>query len=134
MSAVVVDTNVVSFIFKKDTRARLFRKHLTGRTLLISFMTLSELHLWSLERRWGQARREQLALHLGRYVVHHSDPLLCQRWAEVRHQGDRKGRPIGFADAWIAVTALYHDLPLVTDNAGDFVGVDGLKLFTAAQA
>ncbi len=134
MPAVVVDTNVVSFIFKKGTRARYFRRHLTGRTLMISFMTLAELHVWSLERRWGQARREQLARHLERYVKHYVDSWLCERWAEVRHQANRKGRPIGFADAWIAATALYHDLPLVTDNESDFAGVHGLTLLTAVEA
>jgi hypothetical protein len=32
------------------------------------------------------------------------------------------------ADAWIAVTALEHDLPLITNNAGHYAGVEGLTI------
>jgi hypothetical protein len=37
---VVVDTDVVSFLFRNDTRAGLYRPHLAGRVLTISFTTL----------------------------------------------------------------------------------------------
>lgn len=43
MPAVVIDTDVVSFRFKKDSRAALFQKHLLGCDWIISFMTLAEL-------------------------------------------------------------------------------------------
>jgi tRNA(fMet)-specific endonuclease VapC len=132
MPAVVVDTDVVSFTFKKDTRARLYRRHVAGRTLLISFMTLAELHAWALQHRWGRARRNQLTQHLGRYAVHYADQRLCERWAEVRDGARLKGRPIGVADAWIAATALVHNLPLVTHNPADYAGVDGLTVLSAA--
>jgi hypothetical protein len=46
----VVDTDVVSFAFKGDSRADLYGPHLTNRLLVISFMTLAELERWSLER------------------------------------------------------------------------------------
>ncbi|HEV3256436.1 MAG TPA: PIN domain-containing protein, partial [Gemmataceae bacterium] len=105
MPAVVIDTDVVSFTFKKDTRARQYRRHLVGRTLVISFMTLAELHAWALQRRWGRARRDQLTRHVGRYAVHYADHRLCERWAEVMDQARLKGRPIGVADTWIAATA-----------------------------
>ena len=45
----VVDTDVVSFFFKGDTRAALYRPHLVGQFLLISFMTVAELDRWSLD-------------------------------------------------------------------------------------
>ena len=41
MSDVIVDTDVVSFLFKRDTRARLYRPHLPGQTLHLSFMTVA---------------------------------------------------------------------------------------------
>jgi|SRR5882724_2259679 len=43
MNAAIVDTDVVSMLFKGDTRAIAFRPLLTGRLLGISFMTLAEL-------------------------------------------------------------------------------------------
>lgn len=53
MNAAVVDTDVISMLFKGDSRAAGFRNHLTGRLLGISFMTLAELERWSLERQWA---------------------------------------------------------------------------------
>ncbi len=40
----VVDTDVISFLFKRDTRAKLYEPHLSGRQLVISFMTVAELY------------------------------------------------------------------------------------------
>jgi tRNA(fMet)-specific endonuclease VapC len=44
---VIVDTDVVSFLFKGDTRAQAYREHLRGKTLAISFMTVAELYQWA---------------------------------------------------------------------------------------
>jgi hypothetical protein len=41
MPAVVVDTNVVSFDFKGDTRAKLYHAHQAGKILVVSFMTVA---------------------------------------------------------------------------------------------
>jgi tRNA(fMet)-specific endonuclease VapC len=43
MTPVVIDTDVVSFLFKNDTRARLYLPLLRKRELLVSFMTEAEL-------------------------------------------------------------------------------------------
>jgi hypothetical protein len=42
MYAAIVDTDVVSMLFKGDTRALAYRPHIIGRLLWISFMTLAE--------------------------------------------------------------------------------------------
>jgi tRNA(fMet)-specific endonuclease VapC len=107
----VVDTDVVSFIFRNDTRAALYGPHLAGRVLTISFMTLAELDQWALERNWGVTRRQRLAEHLADYMVHPYDRDLCRWWATVRVACRRLGRPIEVADAWIAATALLYDIP-----------------------
>src|SRR5437762_2393553 len=106
MPAVVVDTDLASFLYKKDRRALPFRRHLLGNTLVISFMTLAELRAWPLIRNWGPANQERLARHLNRFLVYYADEALCERWAEVSAQARKKGRPIDVADAWIAATAL----------------------------
>jgi tRNA(fMet)-specific endonuclease VapC len=46
----IVDTDVVSFLFKRDTRAELYRPHLSTRLLVVSFMTVAELDRWALSR------------------------------------------------------------------------------------
>ena len=131
MNAAIVDTDVVSMLFKGDTRALAYRPHLTGRLLGISFMTLAELERWALERAWGHRRKLELAQHLTRYAVLPVSRELCAKWAEVSFAARRKGRPIQTADAWIAASALYYHVLLITNNRSDYSVVDGLLLLTA---
>ena len=134
MPGVVVDTDVVSFVFKKDTRARLFHHHLVGQTLILSFMSVAELRQWALRRRWGPANRDRLERHLQAYQVYYADDGLCHLWAEVGDRARRHGRAIDVADAWIAATALALDVPLVTHNPVDYAGVDGLTVLSASAS
>jgi predicted nucleic acid-binding protein len=39
----VADTDVVSLVFRGDTRGDLYRTHLDGHQITLSFMTLAEL-------------------------------------------------------------------------------------------
>ena len=132
MNAAIVDTDVVSMLFKGDTRAVAYRPHITGRLLGISFMTLAELERWPLERDWGQRRKLELAQHLTRYVVLPVSRELCGKWAEVSFAAKRKERPpIQTADAWIRASALHYQVPLITNNRSDYSAVDGLVLLSA---
>jgi tRNA(fMet)-specific endonuclease VapC len=131
MNAAVVDTDVVSLLFKGDSRARQYRSHISGRLLGISFMTLAELERWSLERNWGSARKADLAAHLISYTVLPASRELCATWADVSWQARRRGRPIQTADAWIAASALHYQVPLITNNGYDYRMIDGLELLTA---
>ena len=131
MNAAIVDTDVVSMLFKGDTRAIAYRSHLTHKLLGISFMTLAELERWSLERQWGTSRRLDLAQHLRHYTVLPVSRELCLKWAEVSFAARRKGRPIQTADAWIAASALHYQVPLITNNRSDYSAVDGLVLLSA---
>jgi hypothetical protein len=40
---VVIDTDVLSFLYKRDTRARLYEPHLNDPPFIVSFMSLAEL-------------------------------------------------------------------------------------------
>ena len=131
MNAAVVDTDVVSMLFKGDTRVLAYQPHVAGRLLGISFMTLAELERWPLERDWGFRRKQELTQHLTRYVVLPVNRELCAKWAEVSSAARRKGRPIQTADAWTAVSALYYEVPPITTNLGDYSAVDGLVLLSS---
>jgi len=127
---VVVDTDVVSYLFKRDTRAEAYRPHIEGRVAVIAAQTQAELELWMREHNWGARRRSELRTHLHDFVLAPFDTVVCEAWAEAVDGARRKGRPISTADAWVAATALAYSVPLVTNNADDFIGVAGLSVIT----
>jgi tRNA(fMet)-specific endonuclease VapC len=130
MSTVIVDTDVVSFLMKGDTRAALYRAHLEGRTLALSFMTVAELYQWAYVRNWGKRKVSRLEEQMHRYIIVPYDGDLCKAWARICVDRQRLGHPISVQDAWIAATALRHDCPLVTHNRNDFANIPGLDLIS----
>ena len=130
MSNVVVDTDVVSFLFKSHPIAYQYLPDLVDRTPLISFMTLAELDRWVLAARWGEARRKKLREYLEPFAILPYDRALCTKWAEITIAAQSCGRRIDCADAWIAATALLCDAPLITHNRSDYLGVPDLKLIS----
>jgi predicted nucleic acid-binding protein len=81
MKPIVVDTDVVSFLFKRDTRAGLYLPHLENREWLISFMTEAELEQWALVANWSGKRIDWLRLFLARFAIVPSSRALVLRWA-----------------------------------------------------
>ncbi len=130
MNSVVVDTDVVSFVFKGHPVAASYQPDLEGRTLLISFMTVAELERWAIQSGWSAARQEWLRLYLDRFVVLPYNRRLCRIWAEVTVAAQSRGRRIECADAWIAASALRYGIPLVTHNRADYLGVPGLAIIS----
>jgi predicted nucleic acid-binding protein len=125
---VLLDTNVVSFLLKGDTRAADYAPLLEGNRLGISFMTVAELFEWAAVRRWGQPRLGQLEQAIANYVVIPVDIALCRSWGQLRAQQRFAGTMISSQDAWIAATALHLSLPLVTHNPSDFQHIEGLDV------
>src|SRR5215472_4670854 len=126
MNRVVVDTDVVSFMFKNHPIGNRYDSALAGRIPLISLMTVAELERWAIQRKWNAHRLHWLHLYLRPFTVVPSSPDLCRKWAEVMMAAQVVGRRIECADAWIAATALLYDAPLITHNRTDYVGVPGL--------
>lgn len=128
MSLLLIDTNIASFIFKGSDYADPYFPLLRGHKLAMSFMSVAELFQWAILRQWGDSRLAQLDQALLNYLIIPTDRLLCQEWASIRVERQRSGRPISPQDAWIAATALRHDLPLVTHNIKDFQEIPNLQL------
>lgn len=130
MSNVLVDTDIVSYLFKSHSIAFQYLPDLTNQTPFISFMTMAELDRWVLEARWGDIRRKRLLEYLDAFTVFPYDRALCTKWADVTVAAQSRGRRIECADAWVAATALLCDAPLITHNRSEYLGVPGLKLIS----
>jgi|SRR6185437_981449 predicted nucleic acid-binding protein len=129
-SAVVVDTDVVSYLFKNHPTAIHYLPDLANRTPIISFMTLAELDRWAIQANWGQDRCHRLREYTDRFAILPYNRDLCAKWAEVTVAAQLRGRRIDCADAWIAATALLAGVPLITHNRDDYLGVPGLALIS----
>jgi|SRR5579859_7997914 len=55
---------------------------------------------------------------------------LCSVWAQVVDAQQRKGRVIQTADAWIAATAIFYQIPLISHNRADYQLIDHLTLIS----
>lgn len=130
--AVVVDTDVVSFIFKEDTRTALYLPHLTNIPKFISFMTFAELRRWQMQSNWGGKKTAKFKEFLSDFGVVYSDEELCEIWAEIKLDAHKCGNPIDTADAWVAAVALLFDVPLVTHNRRHFQAVKNLQIISEA--
>jgi predicted nucleic acid-binding protein len=110
MTPVVVDTDVVSFLFKNDTRAQLY--------LLLA--------------QWGAGRVQRFHQFMTGFAAVPSSRDLIVRWAEVMVAARSNGRRMEAADAWIAATALLYGAALVTHNPKDYLGVTDPNVLSRA--
>ena len=82
---------------------------------------------------WSDKRKTKLDNLLEDYILVEADTEISRKWAALRFEAIRKGRPISTADAWIAATALAYSIPLVTHNYKDFENVSGLKVVSRVE-
>jgi tRNA(fMet)-specific endonuclease VapC len=132
MAYVVLDTDVCSFLFRRDERAERYRPHLLGQTLCLSFQTVAELYQGAEMAGWGEDRRARLEEWLQAFVILPYDNETARAWARIR--AERKHTPIAPQDAWVAACAIRHKCPLVTHNASDYADINGLVILTEREA
>src|SRR3954451_24581159 len=130
MDPCVVDTDVLSFLFKSDSRSQLYSQHLAGKLLVVSFMTVAELEYGAFKSNWGVPRMRQLEAHIQQFVIYPFDRSMCRVWAQITDSVRRQGRTIHTADAWIAATAVRHSIPLISHNRKDYQAAPGLTLIS----
>jgi predicted nucleic acid-binding protein len=92
MNAVVVDTDVVSLIFKGDSRAEKYLSVLSGPDLLVSRLS------------GDQSEIVRFRAYMRRFVSVPSSRDLIVKWAELMVMARSQGRRIDVADAWVAAT------------------------------
>jgi predicted nucleic acid-binding protein len=127
----VVDTDVISFLFKNHPLAPAYQAILPGRPLAVSLISLAEIEFGMEAKNWGSVRRDLMRRFLERFAPLLPDTETAALWARTKASCARKGRPITFADAWIAAAAVQLNVALVTHNAVDYSAVDGLTVLTA---
>lgn len=133
MNAILLDTNIVSYAARRDSRFEWYQQQVESNTPCISFMTLGEIHFGMKKAGWGRRRVAEMREYLTRFQVIYVDDDLCEVWGDVTSNCHAVGFLISSSDAWIAATALAFELPLLTHNPRHFEPVDGLTVMTAPQ-
>lgn len=110
-----------------------YRSLLEGRPIAISFVTVAEMEFGARRAGWGEARLRRMRAHLAGVDVVWPDSRLVDSYADLRAWCVARGHGLGQrhheADRWIAATALYLHVPLVTHDAA-FRGIDNLTIIT----
>ena len=127
---IVLDTSVVSLLFKGDPRGGFYLPHITGQRAVISFQTVEEVWYGAYKAGWGPRQKNKLALHLEQYEVVWPDMETANISANLRVEREKAARRLNTADAWIAATALRLSCPLASDD-GDFDDIPRLHLIRA---
>jgi len=83
-------------------------------------------------KNWGASRRDLMRRFLTRFTLLSPDAETARVRAQIKSACEKKGRPITFADAWVAAAAVQLNVPLVTHSASDFRAVENLTVLTAA--
>jgi predicted nucleic acid-binding protein len=129
--AVVVDSDVASFFVNDDpVRLPRYEPHLQSRGVIIPFAALAEMLFGAEIKNWGPLRRGDIDAFVRKGSVHYPNRRVCELWAESRTLAQRVGKPLPPQDAWVAATALYLGVPLVTHNARHYAGVPQLQVIT----
>jgi len=94
--------------------------------VFISVITLAELR-YGVERLAMGARRRRLEAWLGHEVplrfegrILPVDANIAEAWGKTVSRSDAAGRPMSAMDAFLAATAEFHHLTLVTRDVSDF--------------
>jgi tRNA(fMet)-specific endonuclease VapC len=81
MDAVLLDTDVFSFLGKpRDSRGELYRPYVIGKIIALSFISIGELYVWTIRRKWSSSRVAALERHLQNLVVVPYDLELCKEY------------------------------------------------------
>ena len=134
VQAVLVDTDVYSYLMKGGRPADIYRPHVEGKLVAISFVTVGELYFGAYKRKWGPDKIANLTKRLRSTVIVPYDVEVCKRYAAIRAHLEAKGTPVAANDIWIAACAIRHSIPLVSNNRAHFEVVPDLVLISEAPA
>lgn len=132
------DTNIVIYITADSSRAQRVRNFVNpgNEPECVSIVSVGEVQAFAMQRKWQAARIQRLTQVLKDLVVLGIDEGIVSRYVDAdsysrnRHPSRTKpGSPVqmGKNDLWIAATAGFFSLPLLTTD-GDFRHLDSSHL------
>jgi tRNA(fMet)-specific endonuclease VapC len=129
----MLDTNTASSLLKGEPRVLARLASETPERVCLSVVTEAEL-LFGVAKR-PEARKLRVAVDelLAAIEVLAWSSATARRYATIRAELERRGKPLGALDLLIAAHAVQHDAVLVTNDRA-FSAVPGLRLEDWTQA
>jgi len=124
----MLDTNILSDTIRNPFGiASQYMERVSEDSICVSAIVASEMRYGV--RKRGSARLSYFVENtLSRIAIAPYDDKASQSYGVIRDTLERQGRPIGWADLFIAAHAHSLGLTLVTNNVREFSRVDGLKI------
>jgi predicted nucleic acid-binding protein len=128
----VADTNVVSYIFKRNELGVIYRQLIGDSCTGITLLSIAELRSGVVSDNWGNRRIASLDDFLGRFIRLDATDEIANICGGILGRCKQIGLAMKWPDAWAAATAIWLGVPLVTHDR-DLEGVPGLRVLTAHQ-
>ena len=130
MTGYLLDTNVISELFKKRPAPRVLERVSSTRAeaLATSVICVTELRHGAARHPKGEALWRRISTEVLSRIQ-----ILPLGWDEAVRAGDlladlqERGKPIGLEDLLIGATALEHGMTVVTRNLRHFSRIEGLS-------
>jgi tRNA(fMet)-specific endonuclease VapC len=128
----VVDTDIFVWLTRGKKHAAAYAPLVAGKRMVLSFATVAELWRGAHTQKYGEASKTKLEADIGLAVVVPPTNELTHEWASLTTDARSSGHPLGQKaqahDAWVAATARFFEIPLLTGNQSHFQGLEGLQL------
>ena len=124
----MLDTNIVIYVIKSRPIEVLdtFNKYV-GQ-MCISTITLAELFHGVEKSERKEHNLKVIEDFISRLAVLEYGDKAAAHYGDIRANLEKKGKPIGVNDLYIAGHARSEGLALVTNNLAEFEGVEGIRL------
>lgn len=126
----LLDTNVWIDALRRSNSQVLERfQNIDAGELRLSTVVLGELLLGARKSGSRSTRQIQIIDEMAKsYPPVGIDHATAEAYADIRHELESVGRPIGPNDLWIAAQAVAHGMVLVTANSSEFQRVPSLTV------
>ena len=111
----------------KDAEEKI--EHLDPNDIVMSLATVGEIYEGAYSYAHPQAHLHTFRQFLSHFQLLNLNLPIMEKFAEVRSYLRRRGELISDFDILIGVTALHHDLTLLTYNTRHFKRIPDLKLY-----
>jgi len=125
----LIDTNICIYITKHHPLSVMHRfERLQPGDVVMSFITYGELLFGAEKSSYRESTVKKLQRLVELIPIELPGPEISTHYGKIRAHLEKRGRPIGANDLWIAAHARSREMTLVSNNLKEFERVPGLRM------